>query len=465
MGNELEKKRFKLPHIFVLLTGIIIVAAILSWILPAGEFDRIQNAAGRTVVVPGTYHYIDRTPVGPFAAVMGIFNGLVNAADIVFFVFIAFASVGILIASGAFHGLIGGLLHVLKGNARLAIIPIFLAVLGLASSTIGVFEEALPFIPIFVGIAIGMGYDALVGLAIVAVGVGMGFSGAAMNPFTVGVAQSIAELPPLSGGLYRVICHLAMFVVASIYIIRYAIKVQKDPTKSLVYGEDFSKFTMDEKAIADHPFGIRQKLSLVAFFVTLGIFIWGVKVQGWYFGEIATTFLLMAVAISIIMGWSPNEFAGKIANGLGDICVACMMIGLARGIKVTLEQGHIIDTIVYGMSIPLTYLPKWLAGEAMLVVQTLLNFLIPSGSGQAATSMPIMAPLADLLGISRQVAVLAFQFGDGFSNILFPTAFAVVMAGIAGIKVTTWWKWLVPLFLLILLTQAVLIAIAIGIGW
>jgi uncharacterized ion transporter superfamily protein YfcC len=465
MENELKKKRFALPHIFVLLTGIIFVAAILSWILPAGEFDRTPNAAGRTVVVPGTFHLVDKTPVGLFGAVMGIFDGLVNAADIVFFVFIAFASIGILIASGAFHGLIGGLLKVLKGNARLAIIPIFLAVLGLASSTIGVFEEALPFIPIFVGITIGMGYDAVVGLAIVAVGVGMGYSGAVMNPFTVGVAQNIAELPPLSGGLYRVICHVAMLIVASIYTIRYAAKVQKDPTKSLVYGENFSKFAMDEKTISEHPFGIRQKLSLAAFFITLAVFVWGVKVQGWYFGEIATVFLMMAIVIAIIMGWSPNVFAGKIAGGLGDICTACMMIGLARGIKVVLERGHIIDTIVYGMSIPLTHLPKWLAGEFMLVVQTLLNFLIPSGSGQAATSMPIMAPLADLLGISRQVAVLAFQFGDGFSNILYPTAFAVVMSGIAGIKVTTWWKWVLPLFGWIYLTQTVLIAVAIGIGY
>jgi uncharacterized ion transporter superfamily protein YfcC len=441
------------------------VCAILTWILPAGEFDRAPNAAGRTVVVPGTFHTIERTPVGFFTAVKAIFDGMVDAADIVFFIFISFASIRILILSGAFHGLVAGLLKVIKGKARVAIIPIFLIVMGFAASTIGVFEESLPFIPIFVGIAIAMGYDAIIGMGIIALGVGMGYSGAAMNPFTVGVAQGIAELPPLSGGLFRIISHVAMIAVASVYMIRYALKIQADPTKSLVYGDDFSKFAMDEASIAKHAFGIRQTLSLVVFFITLVVFIIGVKVWGWYFGEIATVFLLMSVVIGIIMGWGANEFATKIADGMGDITVACLMVGIARGIRVVLSAGHIIDTIVYGMAAPLASLPRWLAAEAMLLMQTLLNFLIPSGSGQAATSMPIMAPLADLLGISRQIAVLAFQFGDGLSNILWPTAFAVVMAGIAGVKVTAWWKWLIPLFLLLLLTQAILIAIAVGIGY
>jgi uncharacterized ion transporter superfamily protein YfcC len=462
---KLSEKKMKLPHIFVLLSGIIMVCAILTWILPAGEFDRAPNAAGRTVVVPGTFHTIDKTPVGFFKAVKAIFDGMVDAADIVFFVFVAFASIRILILSGAFHGLVAGLLKVIKGKARVAIIPIFLIVMGFASSTIGVFEESLPFIPIFVGIAIAIGYDAIVGMGIIALGVGMGYSGAVMNPFTVGVAQGIAELTPLSGGAYRLFCHIAMIAVASVYMIRYALKVQADPTKSLVYGDDFSKFAMDEASVARHEFGARQKLSLAVFFITLVVFVIGVKVWGWYFGEIATVFLLMAVVVGIIMGWSANELAGKIADGLGEITVACMMIGIARGIRVVLSEGHIIDTIVNAMAMPLSYLPRWLAAEAMLIMQTLLNFLIPSGSGQAATSMPIMAPLADLLGISRQIAVLAYQFGDGLSNILWPTAFAVVMAGIAGVKVTAWWKWLIPLFLLLLLTQGVLIAVAVAIGY
>jgi uncharacterized ion transporter superfamily protein YfcC len=464
-GLKEGRKAVKMPHVFILLFGMIAVSAILTWILPAGEFERVKNAQGRTVAVDGTYHYVERTGVGPFKAVQAVFDGLVNASDIVFFVFMAFACISMLIHSGALHGLVAGLLRVLKGKARLAIIPIFLIVFGLAASTIGMFEEALPFIPIFVGIAIAMGYDAVVGLGIVALGVGIGYSGAAMNPFTVGVAQGIAELAPLSGAGFRIVCHVVMIAITSIYMIVYAAKVQKDPTKSVCYGEDFSGISITEASLKEHPFGVRQALVLVVFFITLGVFVWGVKVQGWYFGEIAAVFLIMAIAIAIIMGWTPNEFVGKLSGGLQEITIACLMIGIARGIKITLETGHIIDTIVYGISIPLSQLPRWLSAECMLIFQTLLNFLIPSGSGQAATVMPIMTPLADTLGLSRQVAVLAFQFGDGLSNILWPTAFAVVMAGIAGVKVTSWWKWLVPLFLLLLASQAVLIAVAVAIGY
>jgi uncharacterized ion transporter superfamily protein YfcC len=459
------KKKLAMPHVYVLLTGIILAAALLTWVLPAGEFDRAPNAAGRTVVVAGTYHQVEGHPVGFFSAIQAIYKGMVDAADIIFFIFVSFACINTLIASGAFHGLVAGMLKTLRGNARAVFIPVFLLIFGAASSTIGLFEESLPFIPIFVGIAIAMGYDALIGMAVVAVGVGVGYSGAAMNPFTVGVAQGIADLPYLSGAWYRIICHVAQLLVAGTYMVRYALKIAKNPQASLVYGDDFSKVSISEDSLAKHEFGVRQKLSLGIFLVTLVFFVFGVKVWGWYLGEISAAFLLMSVLIAIIMGWSPNEYCRKITTSLGEVTTACLMVGIARGIRVVLQEGRIIDTVVYGMAQPLSYLPKWLAGEAMLVMQTLLNFLIPSGSGQAATSMPIMAPVADLLGISRQVAVLAFQFGDGLSNILWPTAFAVVMSGIAGIRITRWWRWFVPLFLLIFLTQAILIAIAIAIGY
>jgi uncharacterized ion transporter superfamily protein YfcC len=256
-----------------------------------------------------------------------------------------------------------------------------------------------------------------------------------------------------------------MIAVASLYTMRYALKVQADPTKSLVYGEDFSSLAMDEKKLETHPFGFREKLILVIFAAGIVAIVYGCKEYHWYFEEICAVFMLMAFASAAVMGWGPNVVAGKMSAGLTEITMACMMIGIARGILVVLRQGHIIDTVVYGMSIPFSGFSHWVAAEAMLAMQTLLNFLIPSGSGQAATSMPIMAPLADLLGISRQVAVLAFQFGDGISNVLWPTAFAPVIAGLAGVKISTWWRWFVPLFLLILLTQMVLIAVAIGIGW
>jgi uncharacterized ion transporter superfamily protein YfcC len=448
-----------------MLASIIFICAIASWVLPAGEFDRAPNAAGRTVVVPGSYHAVERSPVSFFGAVKAIYAGLVDAAGVVFFVFLAYASISVMLSTGAFSGLVAGMLRLFKGKFRAVVIPFFIVLLGAASSAIGMFEEALPFIPVFVGIAIAMGYDAIVGIAIISLGVGLGYSGAAMNPFTVGIAQDIAELPPMSGAWYRIICHLAMTAVASVYTVRYALRIQRDPTKSLVYGEDFGRFAMDKKSLSGKPFGIREKLVLLDFLALSAFVVYGCKNWGWRFEEICAAFVVTAIAASAIMGWGPNVIADKMASGLCEITMACMMIGMARGILVVLRQGRIIDTVVYGMALPLAGLPAWLAGEAMLVFQTLLNFLIPSGSVQASTSMPIMVPLSDLLGVSRQVAVLAFQFGDGISNVLWPTAFAPAITGLGGIKLGTWWKWFVPLFMLIFATQMILVAIGIAIGW
>ncbi len=456
---EKKKKKINVPHIYVLLFLLIAFCALLSWVLPAGEFDRIPQEGGKPIVVAGTYHSVPSSPVGPFTTIKAVYNGMVNAAGVIFFVFISYASIGLIISSGAFNGLVAMLLKRLKGKARVVIIPIFITILGIASSTIGIFEESFPFIPIFVGISMAMGYDAVVGLAIVALGVGIGYAGAVMNPFTVGMAQSVAGLPQLSGVEYRIICHIAMIVVASIFTMRYALKVQADPTKSLVYGDDFSHIAMDPEDLEKHPFGIREKIVLLIFMSGIAVIVWGVKVHGWYFEDISGVFMVMGVLSALVSKNTPNEIAKKIGRSFTDIAMACMLIGFARGILVVLEAGKIIDTVVYGLSIPLQNMPKWFTGTSMLTVQTLLNFLIPSGSGQAVTSMPIMAPLSDLIGLSRQVAVLAFQFGDGLSNILWPTCMAPIMCGIAGIKLEKWWKFIVPIFIALFVTQAILVTI------
>ena len=453
-------KSHKIRKVEILVIQIII-CAIASWILPAGEFDRALNDAGREMVVPGTYHIIESTPVGFFTLVQSIYNGTVDAAGVTFFVFISYASIGLIIASGAFNGLVASMLRILKGSARAVIIPVFITLIGCASSTIGVFEEMFPFIPIFVGIAIAMGYDAIVGLAIVALGTGLGYSGAVMNPFTVGMAQSIADIPQMSGAGYRIICHAVMIAVASFFVIRYALKIQADPTKSLVYGDDFSSLTMDSDHIENKQFGIREKLVLATLVAGIVVIVWGTKTKGWYFAELSAVFLLMGLVSGFIMGWGPNEIAEKVAKSFSEIAVACMMIGIARGILVVLQAGHIIDTLVYYLSIPLSNLPGAISAIAMFLVQTGINFFIPSGSGQAVTSMPIMAPLADLIGISRQSAVLAFQFGDGLSNIIWPTSMTPIICGIAGVKIEKWWKWFVPIFIALVITQSILMAVSV----
>ena len=465
-GNMLKKKKgITLPHIYILLFSIIVVCTILTWILPAGEFDRVVNeATGRTVAVAGTFHTVEQSPVGIFQMFQAIYNGMCDAGSVTFFVFISYASINIIISSGAFNGLVAGLLKVFKGKARVAIIPIFMFIVGIASSTIGLFEEWFPFVPVFAGIAVAMGFDAVVGVAIVAFGAAMGYSGAMMNPFTVGVAQGIAEVAPMSGMGYRFFCHMALLVVGSALTIRYALKIQADPSKSLVYGET-EHITMSEDDVQNSPFGIREKLVLLILLGGIIAIVYGCKVYGWYFAELSAVFVIMGILSAIVMGWGPNKIGELYSKGFTDIAMACMMIGLARGILMVLQAGNIIDTVVYYFSLPLAAFPSWFCGVAMLAMQTLLNFLIPSGSGQAATSMPIMAPLSDLLGVSRDTAVLAFQFGDGLSNVLWPTAFPAVLAGLAGIKVEKWWKFAIPVGVALFLTQAVLMILAVVTGF
>ena len=462
-----EKKKFKVPHVFIILFLIIVLCTILTWIVPAGAFDYVENDQGRSVAVAGTWHEVDPTPVGPLRMFELIYEGMVNAADIAFLVFITFASVTFVIKSGAFDGAVAVLLKIFKGKTSLITIPIFMALIGLGSSTIGMFEEWLPFIPVFAAVYTGMGYDALVGLAVVAFGAGIGYSGAMMNPFTVGVAQGIAEVTYMSGSGFRIMCHAVMLVVGAAFIMRYASKVKDDAKNSYLYGTVVQDLTTSENAadVENLKFGIQQKLVLLDLVAAIAVVVTGVIKAGWYFSQICAVFIIMAIIAAIIMRWNLNKIGEMFAAGFTEATTAAMMVGIARGVKMVLTEGGIIDTVVNALTVPLSHLPAALSGVAMLIMQTILNFFIPSGSGQAAVSMPIMAPMADLLGLSRDVAVLAYQFGDGLSNIIWPTAFAAVVAGLAGVPLDKWWKLSFKLFGILIVVQAILMVVAVATGF
>ena len=462
-----EKKKFKVPHVFIILFLIIVLCTILTWIVPAGAFDYVENDQGRSVAVAGTWHEVDPTPVGPLRMFELIYEGMVNAADIAFLVFITFASVTFVIKSGAFDGAVAILLKIFKGKSSLITIPIFMALVGLGSSTIGMFEEWLPFIPVFAAVYTGMGYDALVGLAVVAFGAGIGYSGAMMNPFTVGVAQGIAEVTYMSGSGFRIMCHAVMLVVGAAFIMRYASKVKDDEKNSYLYGTVVQDLTTSENAadVENLKFGIQQKLVLLDLVAAIAVVVTGVIKAGWYFSQICAVFIIMAIIAAIIMRWNLNKIGEMFAAGFTEATTAAMMVGIARGVKMVLTEGGIIDTVVNALTVPLSHLPAALSGIAMLIMQTILNFFIPSGSGQAAVSMPIMAPMADLLGLSRDVAVLAYQFGDGLSNIIWPTAFAAVVAGLAGVPLDKWWKLAFKLFGILIVVQAILMVVAVATGF
>ena len=279
-----EKKKFNLPHVFIILFAIMIICAIATYIIPAGSYDYVENDMGRNVAVPGSWHPVDDAkPVGPFRLFELVYEGMVNAADISFLVFITYCSVTFIIKSGAFEGAVGALLKIFKGNSSLVTIPIFLIAIGMGSSTVGMFEEWLPFIPVFAAIYTGMGYDALTGLMVIAFGAGMGYSGAIMNPFTVGVAQGIAEVPYMSGMAYRLVCHAVMVIIATIFIIAYASKVKKDPENSYVYGIDGLVRKAGEEIDHHAEFKLYNKLILIDLLAAIVVVVVGDMKRGWYF--------------------------------------------------------------------------------------------------------------------------------------------------------------------------------------
>lgn len=457
-------RKSKVPHTYVLLFSLIILAVVGSYVLPAGQFDRVKDeVTHKTIVVPGSYKQVEQTPVSFFNTFIAIQKGMIDAGSVVFFVFLVYASFYVVMQTHALHAFIGWLLRVMEGK-EIMIIPVFMYLFALGGSIFGMFEETFGFIPLFVGLAIAMGYDAIVGMSMVSLGVAMGFAAAFMNPFTVGLAQKFAELPLFSAMGFRIISWFVLVTMAVLWTMRYAKKIKADPTKSIMYGMDMGSLALDHDELLESKFTGRDKLVLGYVVFIIGLLVWGVIKKGWYFNEIAGLFLIMGVFAGFISGMKPSELASCYVEGLKDITFGALVIGVSRGILIVMREGNIIDTVIYGLAQPLSLFPKWVAAEGMLFIQTLINFFIPSGSGQAATTMPIMAPLSDLLGITRQTAVLAYQYGDGFSNILWPTTLLPVICGIARVPIEKWWKYFVPFFLLLLPVQMIFMAVAVALN-
>jgi uncharacterized ion transporter superfamily protein YfcC len=458
------KKYLRVPHTFVVIFMITILMALLTWIIPAGEFDRaLDPKTGRTVVVAGSYHKVQPSPVGFFELFKSVQLGMIDAAQIIFFVFIVYSSFYIVIKSGAFNGVIGSLIRVTRGK-EIWMIPVFMLAFAVGGATFGMFEETYAFIPIFIGLAIALGYDAIVGICMVNLGVAIGFAAAPLNPFTVGIAQTIAELPLFSGMGFRTIGLIIFLLISILYTMNYASKIKRNPSKSLVKDIDFGAFAPRKDDLLKTEFSLRHKAIIAIVGASIVSLVVGVLIFGWYINELAALFLLMGIACGLTAGYSPSKIATVFLEGCASVVFGALIIGLARSILIVAEMGHVADTIIYGLAKPITSMPGGAGAEGMLATQTLINFLIPSGSGQAVTSMPIMTPLADLAGINRQVAVLAYQFGDGFSNMLWPTAGIAVISGIAKVPLDRWWRFYLPLFGMLLLIQLALIGLAFGIN-
>ncbi len=450
------KRKFHVPHVFVILFTVIILASIATYIVPAGVYDEIIDENDRTVVVDGTYHTVESTPTSFFGIFQSIHKGMQNTAGIIFYIFIVGGSFGILHSTGAISAAVGTISRKMSGR-EYWLIPILMTFFALSGAMLGLAEETIPYITILVPLMALIGYDSMVGAAVVLLGTSAGFTAAFMNPFTVGVAQGIADIPIFSGMGLRIIFWVIFLSISIWYVMRYAIKIKKDPTQSVLYGDenDYVNIAVMEEM------NIRHKiifLILLASLVGLGI---GVIKYGWYLTEISGLFLIMGISMGIVGKMSFDKIAESFIEGCKVLVVGALVVGVANAILVILQEGSIMDTVLYAFSSTIGELPSVFAAVGMYAVQCLLNFIIPSGSGQAALTMPIMAPLSDLVGVTRQTAVLAFQFGDGISNIFSPTS-GYFMAGLALARIpwSKWVKWIFPLILIHYTLGAIFVTIA-----
>jgi len=456
-------RNFKVPHTLVLLYGMILMAYVLTLVLPAGQFQTQLNDHGHEIVVPGTYEVIQNSGPLPLWSLFTVIpRGLESAQGIIFFIFIIGGALAVIRATGALDAALAKVLKRFGSRPSLLILMGMLA-FAVGSSTIGMAEEYIPLVAILITLCVGMRMDTVAALGIMVVGYGIGYGTAVMNPFTVLVAQEVAGITPVSGLGFRLAMFLPFFILGYVHVLRYAKRVRADPPSSLV--ADIPEAQPPAPPVTG-PIDSRQKLVLLATLVALFVVIWGIKQHQWYFVELGGVFFALALVCGFIYRMSLDDMARNFISGAGELIGTALLIGFARGIEIILSDGRVLHTIVDGLSQPLLAVGPELSAVGMLFIQSILNFFIPSGSGQAYVTMPVMAPISDIVGVSRQVAVLAYQMGDGFMNMIVPTN-AVLMGilGICGIPFGRWFRFIWPLSVQLLLLGSITLVVAVLIGY
>jgi uncharacterized ion transporter superfamily protein YfcC len=462
----MEKKKRKFPHVYVILFIVIIVSALLTYILPSNQYDlQMKDGKATKLIDPNSYHSVPGNPVDPWKMMISVPTGMKEVANIIFFIFIVGGAFSIIQSTGAIEAGIRSLVNAMGGRRSGSawkdglLLFVIVSAFSIGGCTFGMAEEALVFIPMLVPLAIAMGYDSLVGLALALVAPCAGFTGAFINPFTLQVAQGFVGLPLLSGMGYRVVIFIVQTIVAFAFIFWYAQRVKRNPALSVMYEIDQKREKIDLDATS--AFTARHKIVLALMLCTFALLVYGVNAWGWYIDEIAALFLAMGIICGFVGGMGPSKVAAAFVDGSTALTVGALVVGVARAILVVLSQGAILHTIVHAMAAAVAGLPPFLSAIGMYIVQILISVIIPSGSGMAAVTMPIMGPLATLLGMTQQTAVLIYQFADGFTNIIIPTS-GYLLAGVALARVPyeKWVKWYAPLFGIFLVIGAVFVVIA-----
>jgi uncharacterized ion transporter superfamily protein YfcC len=402
-------RMIRVPSPLTLLVGCVLIAAALTYIIPAGEYDRRNDpATGRSVVVSGTFHSVPPEPVGAFGAAVAIPRGMIDAAAVVFFVFIVGGAFGVVDKTGALHDGIDWLVRRL-GNFGILAIPLVSLAFAAGGALENMQEEIIALVPALLVLTQRLGFDAMtaVMMSVGAAAIGSAFS--PINPFQVLIAQKVAHLPQGSGALFRLVTLAVALTLWIAGTVRYARRTRQavDPATSA-------------PALASASRG-RGGLVITIVLVAFAVFVWGVMTQGWDFDQEAGLFFIMGVAAGLVGGLGIAGTADAFTEGFRAITFAAILIGVARSISVVMTEGHIIDTVVHGLAAPLGSLPAGASAIAMMAVQAIVHVPVPSVSGDAVLTLPVLVPVSDLIGLSRQVTVLAYQFGAGLCELVTPT--------------------------------------------
>lgn len=459
LGKTGVKKQFKIPHTFVIILGIVLAASILTWIMPAGQFARVENAQGIKVVVPDQFEFIEKTPVNPLLIPNYIMKGFASSAELIFMVIMSGGAFNVLVNTGALQVLIAKVVAKF-GNKEAIFIPLLMLLFAGIATTQSV-TVFIGFTPIIIMMARAMGFDSIVGAALPLLGGAIGFSTGTLNTSTTIVAQKIAELPLYSGIGYRFVCLFVFWAFTSAAVVKYARKVKAHPESSPMYDLDKLRVDNGVDVTQDTNLTTRKLLALLTLLGSLIVLVWGCVTQGWDLPEISVVFIWLAIISGTCAGFGPSTIAKHFADGCKKLVVSALILGLARATSGVLSSANILDTLVYGCTIVLNAFPPVLRGMCMYWVNFVINILVTSGSGQAAVVMPIFTPVADMVGITRQTAVLAFNFGDGFCNYILPMSTALMgNLSVADIPYDRWMRFMWKIALLWMAVGSVLVFIA-----
>lgn len=449
-------------HPLVLFFIILIIAVVLTWIIPSGQYTREKNAAGVSVVLPDQFSYTEKTAIHIWDIPKHVVKGFSDQQATIFMILFVGGAFSVLIKGGSIQGLLRGTIKAF-GKKEWLFIPGMLLIIALIATTQSV-QVFIPFTPIIVLMCRAMGYDTLLGASITLMGGAIGFSTGTLNPTSTLVAQNIAELPQFSGLEYRFVCFGIYWIVTSIILVRYARKIKAKPELSVMYKEDHDS-TQESSSVnnlnMEEKMTVRHYISLAIFLVALGILVYGSVKLGWGMSEITMVFLWLAILVGFASGFSPSTIAKYFIEGAKGFMGTVMFIGVAKGVANIFSASGCMDTIVHGLSVGMNAMPNFLKGASMFWANLLINVPIVSASGQAGAVMPIFCPVGDLIGITRQTTVLAYNFGDGFCNYILPWSGALI-GNISVVKIPydKWMKFFIKTFLIWVALGTVLVMIA-----